>query len=749
MRKIIWKIIVFIMVLMMNGPSAFSASLDAWVNIANTSAMTEVDGEKTLSSSSFTRNFNLSLSKPVTPIVSYNFNLKANLTDSEAVNYLTDLTTMSYKRRVEPTLEVFVSNNIYDLNAGYRRQEQWSTAHYSNTGRLTSEFYYSRFSVNPDQLPSLSLNLERQNNFDYLQVAETKNSTNSYSLASSYLLPSNDMKFGFNIVYSEDENMTPLSALEKSVRANFNNNYNIGYTDSLWDRKLTYSAMYRGNFSRNRNRQYYGETGSVLDIRDNNGGFSAQNSDMQVSLVSKSELTDRNLVTSAGIDLRSTINNQIGIQILFGKTVDRLYIYVDEDISGENALDNKSNWRVYKSSNNIYGSWTEVDISNVDVVYDSLNDKYRYEILFSSSEEAFYFKAINLVVSGVSGVDVTEIQAYGTDVITEIGAVTAVSESFSQGINLNAGIRPSEKWDFNLSYSIDRADQTPASVTDSVSGIIQNIFTKSLGNENENVSTTVTRNYGASARWQTYSLLASTMNFSRNEGLNNTGGAETASNNYSITMNYVPLATVDTHFSILRGESFINNEKTSTNDSLLLSADTKLHRDVNMVTDIGFSSSKSLTENTTTSLGSINGSLDARITRKLAGTLNYGYSATTTGSDSSTSKDLSTSLNYQAGRFINLSGNVNYTNSAGNKDISESVGVDWLPLPKIRLNADYQHSDADDTTSKTTSDSISGYGTIYITKFANIRFSYAYSQTDSGTSIQENHNFNTNLNCRF
>ena len=748
MRKNAWKIIVLIMVLMMNVPSAFSTSLSGWLNMSTNNSTTEIDGEETFSLRSFNRNFSLNLNRPVTPIVSYNLNLRANLGDMETTDYLAGSDTMTYRRSLEPTLELFIRNNIYDLNAGYRRQEQWSTAHYSNEGRLTTEFYYSRLSVMPKKLPSFSLDLERLKNFDYLSERETDNSTDSYSVSSSYILPSRDMKFGYSIVYSRDESKTPLSILAKSVKTNFSNNYNIGYADSLWNRKINYSAMYLGNYSRNRNRQYYTSTGSQVNLRDNGGGFSAQDTDKQVSLVSNSGLTDANLVTSAGIDLSSNTDNQIGIQILFGKSVDRLYIYVDENISGENALDNKNNWQVYKSSTNSYGSWTAVNISNAKVVYDSLNNKYRYEILFSSSEAAFYFKAVNLVVSSEGNVDVTEIQAYGTDKITDIGAVTDVSKSFSQRINLNAGIRPARKWDFNLSYSIDRADQTPTSMMDSVSGIIENIFSNSLDDENENISSTLTRSYNASARWQTHRLLTSTMNINRNEGFNNTGGIESASNGYSLSMNYVPLPTVDTILTILRSDSFIDKVKESTSDSLLLSANTQLHRDVNMVTDIGYSRSKDIVDDSTTSFSSINGSLDARITRKMSGTVNYGYS-NTSGRDSSVSKDFSTSVNYQAGRFINVSGNFDYTNSADNEDVSESIGVDWLPLPKIRLNVNYQHRDSDSDTNKTTSDSVSGYSTIYITRFANIRFSYAYTRADSGTSIQDNQDFNVNLNCRF
>lgn len=749
MREILWKITALTAVLMLSVSSVFGSSLDGWLSLNSTASQVELDGEKTSSTNSFIRNFNLRLNNDITPIVSYNFNLRTSLTDSEAADYISDKTTMTYQRRVEPTLELFIRNNIYDLNAGYRRQEKWSTAHYSNAGRLTSEFYYSRFSVKPDNLPSLSLDLERHKNFDHLPEREYYTTSDSYSLGSSYDMPSRDITLGYNIIYSRDVNRTPLNSMTKSVSGDFSNNYNIGYRGSLWKRKLSYSSVYRGNYSRNRNRRYHASTGSEINIRDNNGGFSVQNTDTQTALISNSELTGGDLVTSAGIDLTSTTYNHIGIQVLFGKSVDRLYIYVDENISAENVLDNINNWKAYSSSDNTYGSWTEVGISAVNVAYDSLNDKYRYEILFSSSREEYYFKAVNLAVSGVNGVDVTEIQALGTDDITETGAVTTVSKAFSQGINLNAVIRPLEKWKINLTYSIDRADQAPASVTDSISGIFENIFSESLGDGANNDSSTLTRNYGASAGWEANSLLSSTMNISRNEGFNNTGGDESASNNYSIIVNYIPLSTVDTNFSVLRSDSYINSEQTSTSDSFLFSADTKLHRDVSMVTDVGFSSSDDLAAGTSTTLSSINGSLDADITRKMSGTLNYGYITTKTEGDSSVSRDLSASINYQAGRFFNVSGNFDYSNSIGNEDISESIGLDWLPLPRLRLNADFQHSTSDGESYKTITDSASGYGTIYVTRFANLRFSYSYSKTEYEMTERENHSINTNLNCRF
>jgi hypothetical protein len=131
-------------------------------------------------------------------------------------------------------------------------------------------------------------------------------------------------------------------------------------------------------------------------------------------------LIDNNFNTGiATINLSTTRYHNIGILVSSGKSVDRLFIYVNRDVSADTNLTNPSNWRAYKSDSNAVGTWQQTPIMSVTVsAFDIQNNIYRYEIRFSAPQNASYFKAVNMETVnafGITDVLVTEIEAYGTD----------------------------------------------------------------------------------------------------------------------------------------------------------------------------------------------------------------------------------------------------------------------------------------------------------------------------------------------
>jgi hypothetical protein len=323
--------------------------------------------------------------------------------------------------------------------------------------------------------------------------------------------------------------------------------------------------------------------------------------------------------------------------------------------------------------------------------------------------------------------------------------------SFNQGLNINANVRPQAKLGFTFNYSLDRADQNPVSLGSSMSGVISNIFTDSISGDEDDFSSNITRNYGVTTTWLTHAFLTTTLRFQRNENFDNLKEIDTDSNTYHISFNYIPLPTLDASLSLIRSDRYSFSEKNSTNNSALLSIGSRLYRDVNMITDFGYTKSRSFISDTEVSAYSINGNLDALITRELSGTMSYGYDRTSSDSINSISKEAMATLNYQPGRFINFSGNYSISDSDGDKTISEGLLMDWLLLPAIRLNLSYNHTDSEP--GPVISDTLSGYGIWYITKFADVRLSYAYTKQEETVITEshktESHNLNTNLNCRF
>ena len=385
---------------------------------------------------------------------------------------------------------------------------------------------------------------------------------------------------------------------------------------------------------------------------------------------------------------------------------------------------------------------------------------------------ATYFKVVNtnrVIPVGISDVIVTEIEAFGTEFFTGEGTDTTVTKIFDQGLNANATWRALPTLTFTFNYFLDRTDQNPTSFERSVGDFFENIVSDSFGGGKDDFRSDIVRNYGASSTWLTHRLLTTTFRFQRSESFDNRDEFDVSLNTYNLSFNSVPLPTLDATLTLIRNDSFDFNDKDSTSHSAIASVGAKLYRDVNMINDVSYTRTKSYETDETTKSTQINGNIDAVLTRELSGTLNYGFQWVSIEGTSTDSKDATAILTYRPGKFINISGTLSVFDFDGDKTsdrtITEGVQVDWLPLPAIRLNTNYQHSDTDrDTESVLTlpgigpvsvkesvsgrTDSLSGYVIWYITKFADLRFTYTYTEQKEDTR-RRLYNFITELNCRF
>jgi hypothetical protein len=463
--------------------------------------------------------------------------------------------------------------------------------------------------------------------------------------------------------------------------------------------------------------------------------------------------------------------HNIGIQLFSSeKPVDTLIIYVqnvNKNITSDTILTNPGNWKVFRSDFNLPLTWTEITIQTVtesafvDPIYNPDNNVFRYEIKFSTPQNGLYFRAINMDNASISDILVTEIEAFGTDVIPQSGKLTGESTFFTQGLNLNASLRPINSLTFSFNYFINRADQSPKSVLDSIGGIFTNIFSKSTAGQEDKLRSNVTRNYGAGATWLTHRLLTTTLRLQRSEAFDNKNETDISSNTYSLAFSSSPLPTLDTNLSFTRTYSYSFDEKQNMSNLYLLSIGSKLYKDVNMITDLGYTQSKTYpvslqpsaadgtqpaaTSATESSTRYIRGTLDARLTPKLSGNLTYGFSWTS-GSTSSSSKDGGVALTYRPGQFINFSGTFRISDAGGSKSTTEGVLMDWLPLPVIRLNLNYQHSRTEPESA--TTDSLGGYAMWYITKFLDVQLTSTYTRNVKEKKT-ETYTLGGNLTCRF
>ena len=767
------------MLLCCSSAMAEGLSLSGNLNYISTE---EKDVEGTSTQSAFFRNLYFTFEKPVTPLISYQLNLRTNwsdfrLTDNE------DRITKSYLRAIEPAIDLFLRNPIYDFSTGYRRLEQWDTEHLQNEGRRTTEFIYSRLNITPREFPSLSLEFNRQKEFDYLSRKTLDRTDTRYYANSWYQYLYKGLTMSYNFAYAYDINETPLEDIEKTKNNNFNGLYNISYFKTFWSGKTDISANYQGNYIRDRTQFFSAKSGNVPVKRTPFGGFYALGEDpppdtkiFDIVMAPRNDLVNNDVIrpSTPSINLANTQYHNIDILVSSAQSVDRIRVYVNVNMGVSNFsggdLASGSNWKAYWSNTNAVGTWHEITNLSISVTRsdrsDPSNNIFLYEIVFPSPQKASFFKVINLETVNlplITNVLVTEIEAYGTEFFSQ-GKRTETNDFFNQGINLIANLRPIPKLNFSLNYFLNRSDQNPVSILNSVSGVFSNLVSDSISDEDK-LRSNILRTYGAASTWYAHRLLTTTLRLQRNEVFDNLGETDFSSNTYTLSFNSLLLPTLDTNLSFIRNDNYNFGEKETTNSSVLFSILSRLYRDVNMVTDIAYTRSKSyetetLSNTTTSNTTSIRGSLNATLTRQLYGSLAYGLSWISTDDISSTSSHAAegqTIITYRPGRFINITGNLRVLNMEDGTTTSEGILLDWLPVPALRLNLNYVHSDSDAESEPSVRDLLSAYFIWYITKFLDLQVTYSYTQEKRSSTLltgpveeteTKNYTFGANLNWR-
>ncbi|MDH4230661.1 MAG: hypothetical protein OEW04_01375 [Nitrospirota bacterium] len=720
----------------------------------STSKFTDEAGETT--SNALSQNYFLTLDRQITPKISYSLFLRAALSDSTSTDiYGNEKDT--YGRSAEPNIDIILSNTVYSINMGYRRTESWTTSKLEDESRNTAEYYYSRFSLYPVDLPSLTLQADRQRAYNYLSPRTSDTTTTTYSVGTGYQFKYRDYRLSYNAYYNHGETETPLSLTSKTTSDNFSGSYFLGHTRSFLNNRVNIAFDYRANYGSNKSTVFSEQTQNVLLKRTalqglhDQGSYPPLSSTYDFALSNRPELINADFNTGiTAINILAGQYHNIGIQVSSDRSVDRLYIYVNQDVRNDANLTNPSNWRVYRSDFNATGTWSLVTVLNVTVsVYDSLNNIYRYEILFASPQNADYFKAVNQVTAGIVGppdVLVTEVEAYGTDLLQQ-GKTESESTFFAQGLSMSGNYNASAGLRFSLSYFINRSDSDPDSILNSTQGIFKNIFSKSF-DDVQGMQSNVTRSYSLGSTWLVHRLLTVNAAVGRSELFDSSKRTDLSTNSYNLSFLSSPLPTLSTNLSLMRSESYSFGEKQYTSHSVVLTADSRLYEGVTMITDLGYSTQESYSPDTNSRTSSyfVSGSLAAVLTKKLSGHLNYGFRWLSSEDDSSSAQDGSLLVTYRPGRFINFTGNLGISNADGDLSYRSSVSADWLPLPAIRMNFNYQRIWTDPES--TTSDLLGSYVSWKITNFMDGQLTYSFAKVANDNETKS-HSITGKLNCRF
>lgn len=371
---------------------------------------------------------------------------------------------------------------------------------------------------------------------------------------------------------------------------------------------------------------------------------------------------------------------------------------------------------------------------NKDEVVESIQDSYNhiYKLDYSRS-----FWGGKIPVS-------TSYQGNHVKNKNKQGALTDYFTFFTQGLNFNTGLRPITKLNLSFNYFMDRVDENPESFGGSLGGLFENIFSKSGMQQKDEMESTITRSLGSACMWETHRLLTTTLRYQRNDSYDNKNETDFSSSTYSLAFNSSPLETLDATLSLIRSDQSSFDKKQVTNNSYLLSVVLTPYGNARTVTDMGYTRSKSHITGILSNTKYYSSTFDAPLRKNLFITTTNSFNWTSSDGTSSRARDNNIVLTYRPSHIINLSSNFRSSKTDGDTTTSEGFLVDWLPWPAIRLNFNYQQTNAPGPVKSRT---INSQGTWYITRFMDVQFTYGYTR-----NVQEvkatSHNFGLILNIR-
>lgn len=198
----------------------------------STSSRAEIES----SSTSFAQNYFASLTRELSPTIGYRFNIR--VADAESSLETGPSSLRSSALNLEPSLEAFLRDPVYDLVLGYRLREDFFSASEQKRRRLTSLDGYSRLNWRPDGLSQVAVRLERDSSFDGLGQTDVADSRIFFGTDYTYKFLT--MQYNLTGNFSQDK-------AGEAERDSWDNLANLSFNRSFFADRLTASGFLQYN----------------------------------------------------------------------------------------------------------------------------------------------------------------------------------------------------------------------------------------------------------------------------------------------------------------------------------------------------------------------------------------------------------------------------------------------------------------------------------------------------------------------
>lgn len=713
------------------------------------------NGQRESTQDSSQENISVRVAESVTPLLSYDLSLRGARLDFRTID-AAGAGFASRRTSVEPALDVSLHNSLYDIIGGIRRREDRSEGPEPSTVTRITDATYGRAGMSPRDLPSLTLQYDRQQEHGVSAIRTDDRTTERASAQSNYRFTGGRGEASYNLGVFRDRLLTPNDPVVMTRQDSLSGQTRLVAKQPLGGQTGALTATYQANYGTVKQEQLAGQPGRASLKRQVLAGLAGLGTETQPGvevLQGRSELIDGNYYAATSLTLGAAGQKyrNLGVQTLSPeRAVDALRVYVNRDVRADVNLALPGNWKVYWSNTNVPGAvWTEAALQRVTVgVYDEVNGVAYYELALAAPRNAAYFKAVNLAVvdaPGAAEAAVTELEAYGTD---ELAGATETRDSFfAQELALDAQARLAESAQLSLTYSVKRTDNNPRSFDAALTGLAGNLYSKRGDDATGKQAATTIRTVSTGGAWRTSEALTPGFRFSRTEQFDNRRVTDLVSNNSTLSLLYAPLPTLDATLSLTRTDSSSFGEKQTLQDMALLSVGTRIYRGLNLITDTGASSSHGYGANPSSHARFLRGVVDATVTRSFFATMRYGVAWTTSAGKLSVTRDGSAVFTYRPGALINISAPLRAVETDGVRTTSKGVSVDWLPFPAVRLSASGLRTDSEQDA--TVVDALTGTVAWVVAKSVNAGFAYQYTTRQMATDRTATTLYGANITGKF
>ncbi len=630
--------------------------------------------------------------------------------------------TRSRTTTTKPFFDLTLKNPFASVTVGYSKREDSFHSSVSPVTKRFNEEYHSLFGWRPEDLPSLSVQFTRNNQYDSSRVLlDTVNDT---TVVSSRYSPVKTVDLGYQATYTDFQDR--LNGFESKI---LTQNGRVNYSDLYFDKRVSLTTTY--NITLQDTQVSSTGRGEISSPLSPVAGLSSLTDSLTVTntaLDPNPALLDGNVTSSAGIDIGTAPSQSVppdtklrnmGVDFLNATEVNELFVWVNVELTPTVAASFR--WDVYISADN--STWTLWQ-SNAAAVFGPFAN--RFDITFPNATTR-YIKVVTSPLSpGVIGavnfphIYVTELQAFIKKPSSAVaGETSQVQHIYSLNVRTRLMDAPSLYYDFY--YYWNRTG-------DSVS------------------LTRYTVSNGLSAAHRFSSVFTGNARAAREDSYDLNGPQVTYYYNAAITA--TPFKTLR-HSLLYSGQSKDTRSGTSTSDFVSLYNTAELYKGVTVNLSDGVGVTTSETGATARTTNTIFG---AALTPHANLTMNLNYYANTSkqtggGREETTAKNRQeeVAVTYRPFTTLYLSASLGRVVQSNISYTTQNLGVNWSLLSggNLQLSFLYAENFRSDINSreKTTSPSL----TWKVNSSTTLDMSYLILKSDSVLQTTDTNVFSINM----